>query len=123
MHDYQQVRRDALNALSSINDGGWIAFHDFLPRSWKEHHVPRLQKSWTGDCWKFAVELLVAKGVEFKILEIDHGVGLLKETSNDWEIPDLSADLTDAQFDTFVRKVKEFPLINFEQAVTFIHNK
>jgi len=56
-------------------------------------------------------------------LEIDHGVGLLKETSNDWEIPDLSADLTDAQFDTFVRKVKEFPLINFEQAVTFIHNK
>lgn len=120
LHHYQQVRRDTLNALESLEDGGWIAFHDFLPASWKEHHVPRLQTAWTGDCWKVAVELTQAKGVDFKILEIDNGVGLLRKTSSDWNIPDMSKDLLNAEFDIFVEKIKTFPIINFEQAVSFI---
>lgn len=123
LHEYQQVRRDALNALKWIDEGGWIAFHDFLPSSWKEHHVPRLQSAWTGDCWKLAVELTQAKGVEFKILEIDYGVGLLKKTSSDWSVPDMSKDLLTAEFDVFVEKLEAFPIIDFEEAVSFIKSK
>jgi len=120
LHNYQQTRRDALNSLKFIKDPGWIAFHDFLPRSWKEHHVPRLQKSWTGDCWKLAVELMAAEGLEFKIIEIDHGVGLLRKVSDKWAVPDFSSDLIDAQFDVFVEKVKTFPLISFDDAVAMV---
>ena len=122
LHEYQQVRRDALNALQVVKAGGWIAFHDFLPSSWLEHHVPQLQGMWTGDCWKLAVELAEAEGVEFRILEIDNGVGLMKKTSNDWNVPNMSEELLNAEFDVFVEKVQKFPLIDFAEAISFIEN-
>jgi hypothetical protein len=122
-HEYLQVRKDALNALDCAEEGGWIAFHDLLPSSWKEHHVPRLQKVWTGDCWKLAVELIQAKGVEFKILEIDYGVGLLKKTSSEWSVPDLSEYLLKAEFELYVEELDTFPIISFEDAVSYIKEK
>jgi len=106
-----------LNALSCIKDGGWIAFHDLLPASWKEHHVPRLQGAWTGDCWKLAIELSNATGVVFNIILIDHGVGLLQKVNDDWSVPDMNGELVDAEFSTFVKKVDSLPIIKFEEAI------
>lgn len=120
LHEYQQVRRDALNALACVEEGGWIAFHDLLPSTWKEHHVPRLQETWTGDCWKVAVELSQAKGVDFRIVEVDHGVGLMRKTSSNYSVPDLSERLLDAEFDVFVEEVEALPLISFDEAVALI---
>ncbi len=120
LHEYQQVRRDALNALACVEEGGWIAFHDLLPSTWKEHHVPRLQETWTGDCWKVAVELSQAKGVDFRIVEVDHGVGLMRKTSSNYSVPDLSERLLDAEFDVFVDEVGSLPLISFDEAVALI---
>lgn len=120
LHEYQQVRRDALNALACVEEGGWIAFHDLLPSTWKEHHVPRLQETWTGDCWKVAVELSQAKGVDFRIVEVDHGVGLMRKTSSNFSVPDLSERLLDAEFDVFVDEVGSLPLISFDEAVALI---
>ncbi len=62
LHEYEQVRRDALNALDCLSDGGYVAFHDFLPQTWKDHHVPPVQSGWTGDCWKAGVELSSGRG-------------------------------------------------------------
>lgn len=120
LHEYDQVRRDAINALECLNDNGWIAFHDFLPSNWKEHHVPRLQEAWTGDCWKLAIELSKASGVDFKIIKIDHGVGLLQKTSQNYSVPDLKSELLDAEFATFVECVGKLPLINVDEAVKVI---
>ncbi len=120
LHEYQQVRRDAINALEALNKGGWIAFHDFSPSSWKEHHVPRLQNVWTGDCWKAAVELSKANGLEFKIIEIDHGVGLLRKTAEKYNIPDMSSELLDAEFDRFVKEVASLPIVSIEDAISII---
>lgn len=120
LHEYEQVRRDAINALECLNDKGWIAFHDFLPSNWKEHHVPRLQEAWTGDCWKLAIELSKASGVNFKILKIDHGVGLLQKTSKNFSVPDMKLGLIDAEFATFVETVDDLPLINVDEAVKLI---
>lgn len=120
LHEYQQVRRDAINALDCIESDGWIAFHDFLPSSWKEHHVPRLQGSWTGDCWKLAVELINAEGLEFKIINIDYGVGLLRKISDEYKIPDMSDNLLNAEFDRFVQEFDNLPIISFEEAVNFV---
>lgn len=120
LHEYQQVRRDALHALKCLKTGGWVAFHDFLPVSWKEHHVPRLQSSWTGDCWKHAVELSHASGIELKILEIDHGVGLIRKVSDTFEVPDMSAELAAAEFDRFVSEVERLPIVSFDEAIAYI---
>ena len=95
LHEHSQVRKDALNSLDCIDENGWIAFHDFLPANYLEQHLPRLGNGWpwTGDCWKLAYELSQAKNIEFKIVEIDRGVGLMKKISNDYFVPDLSKDL------------------------------
>jgi hypothetical protein len=120
LHEYSQVRRDALNALEVINEGGWIAFHDFLPSSWKEQHVPRISKAWTGDCWKLAVELSRAQGIEFMIVKIDRGVGLMRKISKNYEVPDLSHELANAQFDRFVKEVDNLPIVDFKEAARII---
>ena len=123
LHVYEQARSDAFNALESVALGGWVAFHDFLPSTWKEQHVPRLQSTWTGDCWKLAIELSKAKGLDFKIVEIDFGVGLVRKRSHDWVVPDMRDVLEDANFEVFANNLQSLPLISFETAVQFINGK
>ena len=120
LHHYQQVRRDAINSLNALNSGGWIAFHDFLPSSWEAQHVPRLSRGWTGDCWKFAVELGKAEGLAFKIVTIDYGILIMQKLSADFFIPDLSHELATAQFDKFLEALDSFPLCNFDEAKRYI---
>ena len=117
LHEYEQVHRDAINALNSVEVGGFIAFHDFLPSNWKEHHVPRISNIWTGDCWKLALQLIEAKGVEFVVLDIDHGVGLMKKLSNNWSIPNVDKDLKSAEFDYFVEAFDRLPIHSFNDGV------
>ena len=45
------------NSLNALNDGGFIFFHDMLPRNYLEENVPPKQKTWSGDVWKVAVEI------------------------------------------------------------------
>lgn len=120
LHEYQQVRRDALNSLEAIENDGWIAFHDFLPRTWKKHHIPRINRTWQGDCWKLAIELSNAKGIDFYIIDIDHGVGLMRKTSDSYEIPDMYEDLANAEFDRFIKEQEQLPIISFNEAVNLI---
>lgn len=120
LHEYPQVRKDAFNALSFLEDSGWIAFHDFLPSNWKEQHVPRISNAWTGDCWKFALELMQGTGIEFKIIEVDCGVGLLRKTCSSWKIPNLSNELATANFGTFVKAKERLPIISFKDAMRVI---
>ena len=119
LHEYEQVHRDAINALNSIKIGGYIAFHDFLPSDWKEHHVPRISKSWTGDCWKLAVQLTDAKGIDFVLLDIDHGVGLIKKLSDNFWVPDVSDSLRSSEFDQFVDLVDKLPICSFDSCLLF----
>jgi len=41
--------------------------------------VPRLQSIWTGEVWKVAIELAKTEGIEFYVINADHGVGILKK--------------------------------------------
>ena len=120
LHHFEQARRDAANAVAVLAEDGWVAFHDFLPRSWKEHHVPRLQNVWTGDCWKLALELAGASGVEFKIISIDHGVGVMRKVHNQVSIPDHSKELRRAEFGTFVERFEELPVVDWREGVDWI---
>src|SRR5262249_24359233 len=94
LHTYEQVRRDVINSLRHISVGGWIVLHDMFPRNWLEEHVPRIFFSrsmyrgflprisdvWVGDVWKLGFELARSPDIDFKILKIDQGVGVLQVT-------------------------------------------
>lgn len=122
LHEYAQVHKDAVNALDCLNEGGWIAFHDLLPRNWKEHHVPILNSLWTGDCWKAAFELTRSPDLDFKIALADHGVGIARKTKKGaCEILDQSELLSDQQFAYFHDNIDELPVTEMDAVYDWIN--
>lgn len=112
LHTYDQVRRDAIHALEHLNEGGWVVFHDLIPRNWQEEHMPRLSSYWTGDVWKVAFEINQTPGLEFALLYIDMGVGVMRrKPTGSVEIPDLSAQLTTERFAYFLKHYQELPVL------------
>jgi hypothetical protein len=120
LHHYEQAKRDAANALTVLRERGWGAFHDFLPRSWKEHHVPRLQNVWTGDCRKLVLELADASGLEFEIISIGNGVGVMRKVGDQVVMPDLSKELLRAEIDAFVARFEELPAVDWREGWQWI---
>ncbi len=120
LHYYLQCQKDCINAMSALNKNGIILFHDFLPKSYLEEKVPRGQQSWTGDVWKVAIELMNSRNLDFKICNIDMGIGILKLRDNFEYIK--IPDLEQMGFDDFLNFYPKLPLINSEEALEFIEN-
>lgn len=121
LHTYDQVRRDVINAIQALAPGGWIALHDLVPRTWEEEHVPRISGAWTGDVWKVALELADTAGLTFRIVMIDHGVGLLRLDGDD--LPDLADwrdDLSTATFSRFLAAFPDLPKLSWAEAIDWI---
>mgnify|MGYP001297073726 CR=1 FL=1 len=78
LHEYIQCQKDCINSMKHLNPDGIILFHDLLPRSYFEEKTPKKQSPWLGDVWKVAVELSNSKNVDFKIINSDFGIGVLK---------------------------------------------
>lgn len=122
LHTYAQLRRDIIYSIRFLKPGGWIAFHDMLPRSWMEHHVPYLGLGpWTGDVWKVAFELSQTEGIDFKILKIDCGVGVLRLTKDKPTLIDLTSELADKPFSYFYENVSKLPIIEWNDAQDWLH--
>ncbi len=121
LHHYDQVRKDAINAIACLKAGGWIAFHDCLPSDWMEQHVPAVYKVWTGDCWKLGYELSQSSDIDFRIVQIDHGVGVMRLSRENAAITDLSDTLRDAQFDFFVDIQPKLPIVSWQDGAKWIH--
>ncbi len=122
LHVYEQCQRDCINSLEFIEEGGIILFHDFLPQNHLQEKVPRKSASWTGDVWKVAVELCNSEGMNFKIANIDYGVGILKPEKNAKfkKMPELK----EMNFNNFINDFyKDLPLISSEKALDFISRK
>jgi hypothetical protein len=114
LHIYQQVRQDVINSIKFLKPNGWIVLHDMLPRNWIEHHVPNLSPGvWTGDVWKLGFELSLTKDIDFKIIKIDHGVGVFKLNKNNVTLFDLSKILNTAQFSYFYKNIRKLPIIDW----------
>jgi len=108
-----------LNSIKSLKDDGIILFHDFLPRSPYEENVPRKQLSWTGDVWKVAVELNHSRNVDFRIVNIDMGIGILKIKKN--FLYNKMNNLKHENFNNFFEYKKKLPIISAEQGLEFIN--
>lgn len=121
LHEYDQIRKDVVNALKCVHPNGWILLHDMLPRNWTEQHVPCISiDGWTGDVWKVAFELAQTDGIEFKILKIDHGVGVVKILKQDILLKDLTDNLGDQQFSYYYDHFDELPVIEWKEAYSWL---
>lgn len=83
LHEYSQVVRDVDNALKVLADGGVILMHDCLPTSYlAQIDGASLADYWNGDTWKAAVELRTRPQIDMAVVQIDHGVGVIRKRAN-----------------------------------------
>ena len=118
LHEYIQCQKDCINSIRALNKNGIILFHDFLPSSYFDEHIPRKQTRWTGNVWKVAVELTNSKNVDFRICNIDMGIGILKLKKNFEYIK--IPELKEMNYYNYLRLYKKFQLISSEEALDFI---
>ena len=121
LHEYKQCQNDCINSMRHLNPNGIILFHDLLPRSYFEEKTPKKQSPWLGDVWKVAVELNNSKNVDFKIINIDFGVGVLK-LKNNFEYTKLP-ELSEKNFSDYLDFRKKFEIISCDQGLEFILKK
>ncbi len=72
-HSADQVKKDFENSLKCLNDGGYVVIHDVLPENEKGSLVPRQEKRWWGDVYKFAMTLKHYDGIDFITYDFDEG--------------------------------------------------
>jgi hypothetical protein len=120
LHTYEQTRQDVINALRCVGKNSWIALHDMFPRDWLEEHVPRISGGWNGDVWKVAFELASAPDIDFKLLKIDHGVGVLRVLKEGATIPDMQGTLGDKRFPYFYEHAATLPLVDYAEGRAWI---
>lgn len=122
LHTYDQVRKDVINSLRCLSSPGWIALHDMLPGHWIEAHVPRLNDgNWTGDVWKLAFELHNMPGIDFRIVEIDNGVGVIRKTSSTNEDNFFSSNRIDSEkYTYFADNKSQLPIISWNDFTSWV---
>ncbi len=57
------------------------------PRYIYEEYTPKINNTWTGDCWKLAYELSLQK-YKMQIIMIDFGIGIFKNLGKKFELND-----------------------------------
>jgi hypothetical protein len=125
LHTYSQVRQDIINSLKNLSHRkiSYIALHDMLPRNWKEQHTPVIARgTWNGDVWKVAFELIQTEGIDFRILRIDNGVGVIKVLKKNVTLKDLGNEISQKQFSYYFDNLKKLPIIEWEDAQDWLRN-
>ena len=77
LHHADQVQKDLYNSLSILSPGGFIVLHDMLPVEEIHAKVPRESKVWNGDTFRVAFQLLTDTQLDFCIVDIDQGCGVV----------------------------------------------
>lgn len=102
LHHADQVEKDIENSLKYLKKGGVIVCHDMKPETKEEQIVPRMQKVWTGDCWRAWVKLRKRDDLEMFVYDIDHGVGIIREGSQE------PKDFGDLTYEEFSKNISEY---------------
>ena len=123
LHTFEQVRRDVANALRCLNPDGWIALHDMLPRNWLEEHVPAIWPTWNGDVWKVAFEIAQSDGLDFALLLIDHGVGVIKPKSAGAGLADRYDELREQRFSYLCDNLQRLPLLEWDEGRRWLETR
>ena len=95
-----------------------------IPRDWIEQHVPLLTNGdWTGDVWKVAFEIIKTEGLDFRMVSIDHGVGLIKVNNKKAILRDFGNELKDKQFNYYLDNFKKLPILEWNEALDWINKQ
>ena len=110
LHIADQVQRDIINSYNHLNEGGFIVIHDCLPpfeaRQFEDNYEDMINRGlgWNGSTWK-ALPNLDKAGLDFQVLDIDEGCGIIKydgpKDFSNYTVTDLSYN--DVFLDTDVR--------------------
>lgn len=77
LHHAVQVAKDIDHALDCLTPGGFIVCHDMIPKSKEQQMVPRIQATWTGDCWKAWVAARQIYELKMFVVDTDCGCGVM----------------------------------------------
>ena len=72
------------------------------------------------DANRMAFELARSPDLDFKILKIDHGVGVLRMRKENPQIPDLGAELQGKRFQYFYENLDRLPILDYEDGRAWI---
>ena len=82
LHEYEQIKKDIINSIKFLKNGGTILCHDSLPEEYSDQTVPYSLGIWSGDVWKAIVEFRTLKDLDVCVCTIDRGVSVIKLRSN-----------------------------------------
>jgi hypothetical protein len=118
LHTYDQVKTDLINSLTVLEYGGWIVIHDMLPRNWVEAHVPMITGgAWTGDVWKLAFDIVQSNDLDFRIIAIDHGVGVLRKKTPQAMLDTTHKDISIEKFKYLFDNISKLPVVNWKDFI------
>jgi len=118
LHTYEQVYRDFINSYNALEEGGIIVAHDFLPTTFREQMVPRVSRTWNGDVWRLALDLR-DHGVQFKIVNMDYGLLLVKNAKL---LEDIESENKNTNFQSYIDFIKgnDTPICTFDEGLEWI---
>ncbi len=121
LHEYQQVKKDIINSLRFLDEGGVILLHDCLPNNYYEQAIPRCQWIWNGDVWKAIVEFRCQKDIDVYTCYADYGIGVIFKRPNRNSLNYSSKDYSKLKFDEyFYKHSKLMNIIEYDELMKII---
>ncbi len=115
LHEYSQVRKDFINSYNCLKPKGYILLHDMHPRYIYEEYSPKINNTWTGDCWKLAYEIGLQK-YKMQILMIDFGIGIFKNIGENLKLNDKNfEEIKKLNFNFFYENYNLFNTISLKE--------
>ena len=123
LHIYKQVKKDILNSLKCLNDGGYILVHDCLPHSLSSQAVPRYKITWNGDVWKAIVDLRQQDDIEIFTCLVDYGISIIQKKKNSDPLK-IDKNISQLKFKDFYKNhTKYMRTITFDEFKLKFQNK
>ena len=121
LHEYKQVRKDILNSLKFLNQGGLILLHDCLPNNYFEQAIPRCQWTWNGDVWKAIVESRKSKDIDVYTCYADYGIGVIIKRPNRNLLETSNKDSASLKFEDYFYNHKNLMnIIEYDKLIELI---
>ena len=123
LHIYKQVKKDILNSLKCLNEGGYILVHDCLPHSLSSQAVPRYKITWNGDVWKAIVDLRQQDDIEIFTCLVDYGISIIQKKKNSDPLK-IDKNISQLKFKDFYKNyTKYMRTITFDEFKLKFQNK
>ena len=123
LHHYKQVKKDIINSLKILNDGGIILMHDCMPKDYYYQAVPRCQYEWNGDTWKAFMEFRAKSNIDAYCCYADQGIGVLLKRQNKRKLNINLKDFIKFNFNDYADNYKEYlNLIEYEDLIKIVKN-